>query len=79
MWEHIVKLDILVLSFLMTNELCKIFIPKGQSLGAIDGHKVLVQITKYADGHDNPEGQVSAILHKMIQALISCLLFINMA
>ena len=39
-----------------------------------------VQITKYADGHDNPEGQVSAILgHKMIQALISCLLFINMA
>lgn len=42
-----------------------IFIPKGQSLGAIDGHKVLVQITKYADGHDNPEGQVSAILgHK---------------
>src|SRR5699024_2551106 len=30
-----------------------------------DRHKVLVQITKYADGTDNPEGQVSAILgHK---------------
>lgn len=45
-----------------------IFIPKGQSLGAVDGHKVLVQITKYADGSDNPEGHISAILgHKMIQ------------
>ncbi|WP_436940387.1 ribonuclease R [Staphylococcus xylosus] len=42
-----------------------IFIPKGQNLGAVDGHKVLVQITKYADGTDNPEGIVSAILgHK---------------
>ncbi len=42
-----------------------IFIPKGQSLGAVDGHKVLVQITKYADGSDNPEGHISAILgHK---------------
>ena len=42
-----------------------IFIPKDQSLGAVDGHKVLVQITKYADGTDNPEGHVSAILgHK---------------
>ena len=45
-----------------------IFIPKGQNLGAVDGHKVLVQITKYADSTDNPEGHVSAILgHKMIQ------------
>ncbi|HFN8885828.1 TPA: ribonuclease R [Staphylococcus aureus] len=42
-----------------------IFIPKGQSLAAVDGHKVLVQITKYADGSDNPEGHISAILgHK---------------
>lgn len=42
-----------------------IFIPKGQNLGAVDGHKVLVQITKYADDNSNPEGHVSAILgHK---------------
>ncbi|WP_278926476.1 ribonuclease R [Staphylococcus auricularis] len=42
-----------------------IFIPKGHHLGAVDGHKVLVQITKYADATDNPEGQISAILgHK---------------
>ncbi|MBO1222587.1 ribonuclease R [Staphylococcus nepalensis] len=42
-----------------------VFIPKGHNLGAVDGHKVLVQITKYADGTDNPEGQVSVILgHK---------------
>ncbi|MDU0420284.1 ribonuclease R [Staphylococcus simulans] len=42
-----------------------IFIPKGQSLGAVEGHKVLVQISKYAEGNDNLEGHVSAILgHK---------------
>lgn len=42
-----------------------IFIPKGQSLGAVEGHKVLVQISKYAEGNDNPEGHVSTILgHK---------------
>ncbi|UXR70028.1 MULTISPECIES: ribonuclease R [unclassified Staphylococcus] len=42
-----------------------IFIPKGQDLGAVEGHKVLVQITQYSDGTNNPEGQVSAILgHK---------------
>lgn len=42
-----------------------IFIPKGQSLGAVEGHKVLVQISKYAEGNDDPEGHVSAILgHK---------------
>ena len=38
---------------------------RDRDLGAIDGHKVLVQITKYSDGTNNPEGQVSAILgHK---------------
>lgn len=42
-----------------------IFIPKGQDLGAVDGHKVLVQITQYSDGTNNPEGHISAILgHK---------------
>ena len=42
-----------------------IFIPKGQDLGAVDGHKVLVQISKYSDGSNNPEGHISAILgHK---------------
>ncbi|MCD8878080.1 ribonuclease R [Staphylococcus kloosii] len=42
-----------------------VFIPKGQNLGAVDGHKVLVQITKYADENSNPEGHISAILgHK---------------
>lgn len=42
-----------------------IFIPKGKNLGAVEGHKVLVEITEYADGTHNPEGQVKAILgHK---------------
>lgn len=42
-----------------------LFIPKGKNLGAIEGHKVLVEITEYADGTHNPEGQVKAILgHK---------------
>lgn len=42
-----------------------IFIPKGQDLGAVEGHKVLVQISKYSDGTNNPEGHISAILgHK---------------
>lgn len=42
-----------------------IFVPKGQELGAVEGHKVLVQITQYSDGANSPEGQISAILgHK---------------
>ncbi|QLK85559.1 ribonuclease R [Staphylococcus sp. 17KM0847] len=42
-----------------------IFIPKGHDLGAVEGHKVLVQITQYSDGTNNPEGHISAILgHK---------------
>lgn len=42
-----------------------IFIPKGKNLGAIEGHKVLVEITEYTDGTHNPEGHVKAILgHK---------------
>ncbi|EGQ3557178.1 ribonuclease R [Staphylococcus pseudintermedius] len=42
-----------------------IFVPKSQELGAVEGHKVLVQITQYSDGTNSPEGQISAILgHK---------------
>ncbi|HDV5997935.1 TPA: ribonuclease R [Staphylococcus pseudintermedius] len=42
-----------------------IFVPKGQELGAVEGHKVLVQITQYSDGTNSPEGKISAILgHK---------------
>lgn len=44
-----------------------IFIPRDNNLGAIDGHKVLVEITKFPDSPDqgNPEGHVIQILgHK---------------
>ncbi|QKS72235.1 ribonuclease R [Paenalkalicoccus suaedae] len=42
-----------------------IFIPKGQSLGAVDGHKVLVEITQYPEGRKSAEGHVKKILgHK---------------
>ncbi|ADH98644.1 ribonuclease R [Salisediminibacterium selenitireducens] len=42
-----------------------IFIPKGQSLGAVDGHKVLVEVTKYPEGGKNAEGHVIKVLgHK---------------
>ena len=59
------KQNILVLSFLTINVLCKIYLYLRTESWSRDGHKVLVQITKYADGTDNPEGHVSAILgHK---------------
>lgn len=42
-----------------------IFIPKGQANGAIDGHKVIVHITKFPKGRKNAEGEVIQILgHK---------------
>ncbi|WP_280769471.1 ribonuclease R [Salipaludibacillus daqingensis] len=42
-----------------------IFIPKNQELGAVDGHKVLVEITKYPEGRMSAEGHVIKILgHK---------------
>ncbi|GAB7386654.1 ribonuclease R [Bacillaceae bacterium] len=42
-----------------------VFIPKGASLGAVDGHKVVVKITKFPDGRMSPQGEVIEILgHK---------------
>ncbi|MDQ0254615.1 ribonuclease R [Evansella vedderi] len=42
-----------------------IFIPKNKEGGAVDGHKVLVEITKYPEGRMSAEGQVLEVLgHK---------------
>ncbi len=39
-----------------------IYIPAGNSRGAVTGHKVLVKITKAAEKNSNPEGVVTKIL-----------------
>ncbi|MBQ6999155.1 MAG: ribonuclease R [Clostridia bacterium] len=39
-----------------------IFIPKSKTLNAKNGHKVVVNITKWSDGTRNPEGEVTEIL-----------------
>jgi ribonuclease R len=39
-----------------------IFIPKEKSHGAVEGHKVVCQITDYGKGRRNPEGVVTQIL-----------------
>lgn len=39
-----------------------IFIPKEHSKGAVDGHKVMAEITSYGDAKHNPEGKVARIL-----------------
>jgi len=39
-----------------------IFIPKEKSMGAIDGHKVVVEIISYGDDAHNPEGKIIEIL-----------------
>ncbi|WP_018930937.1 ribonuclease R [Gracilibacillus lacisalsi] len=42
-----------------------IFVPKGEAKGAVDGHKVIVEITKYPEGRMSAEGSVVEILgHK---------------
>ncbi|WCK54111.1 ribonuclease R [Aneurinibacillus sp. Ricciae_BoGa-3] len=43
-----------------------IFIPKGASMGAVDGHKVVVEIVKFPEtGRGNPEGAIVEVLgHK---------------
>ncbi len=39
-----------------------IFIPAGKTKGAVDGHKVVVKITKRSDGKVNPEGVITEII-----------------
>ncbi|KRG15136.1 ribonuclease R [Lederbergia galactosidilytica] len=42
-----------------------IFIPKNKSMGAIDGHKVVVHITTFPEDRKNAEGEITEILgHK---------------
>lgn len=39
-----------------------IFVPAGKTKGAVDGHKVVVKITKRSDGKANPEGVITEII-----------------
>ncbi|MCR5608861.1 MAG: ribonuclease R [Lachnospiraceae bacterium] len=39
-----------------------IYIPKKKSKGAVNGHKVVVEITSYGDDNSNPEGVITEII-----------------
>ena len=39
-----------------------IFVPLSQSMGAVNGHKVVVELTSYGENHKNPEGKVTEII-----------------
>lgn len=39
-----------------------IFIPKEKTKGAVNGHKVLVEITDYGNDNKNPEGKITKII-----------------
>lgn len=39
-----------------------IFIPEGQDKGAVNGHKVVADLTFYGDGRRSPEGKITEIL-----------------
>ena len=42
--------------------LADIFIPKERSAGAVNGHKVVVELTDYGTGGKNPEGKIKTII-----------------
>lgn len=41
---------------------CDIFIPKEKTLGAVNGHKVVVKLTEFGGGGKSPEGEIIRIL-----------------
>ncbi len=41
---------------------CDVFIPKEKTMGAVNGHKVLIRLTDYGNASKNPEGEVIQIL-----------------